>query len=136
MCPSLLRRGVGGPESFRRNPPTLPERLEAASCALIAAVVVLLCVEAISNRFYARDAGQRYFGRGPAPGFYPETAARLVLERGVPGEVLNDLTMGGYLAWCWSPGRRGFIDGRLGGPEPARFASALRLRRDPASFEA
>lgn len=133
---TLLRRAVGGRESFRRNPPTLPARLEAASCALIAAVVVLLCVEAISNRFYARDAGQRYFGRGPAPGFYPETAARLVLERGVPGEVLNDLTMGGYLAWCWSPGRRVFIDGRLEVHDPDLFAAYLRLRRDPVFFEA
>jgi len=101
----------------------------------IPAVTVFLLADVWSNRFFERDATQRYFGRGSAPGFYPEGAAAFVLRQGPPGEVLNDMTMGGYLAWRWYPSRRTFIDGRLEVHDERLFSTFLAMQRDPALFE-
>ncbi len=128
------RTGRASP-SPRRAFETRWARLEPTAFAVIVALVIILGVEVVTNRFYARDASQRYFGRGAAPGFYLENGAQLLRERGLQGEVLNDLTMGGYLAWRWYPDRRVFIDGRLEVHEPDLFAAYLRLQRDPAFFE-
>lgn len=107
--------------------PLLGGAVCVASAALLADVV--------SNRFYARDGTQRYFGLGIAPGFYPEGAAEFVVEQDLPGEVFNDLTMGGYLAWRFYPGRRVFIDGRLEVHDTARFTDYLASQQDPRVFE-
>lgn len=92
--------------------------------------------DVVSNRFFARDGTQRYFGSGPAPGFYPAGAAEFVARSPIRGEVLNDMTMGGYLAWRWYPQRRVFIDGRLEVHSPALFTESLALQQDPERFEA
>ena len=90
----------------------------------------------LSNRFYARDGTQRFLGWGVAAGFYPEAAAALVRGSAIRGQVLNDMTMGGYLAWRWFPERRIFIDGRLEVHDPALYASYLELQENPERFEA
>jgi tetratricopeptide (TPR) repeat protein len=109
----------------------LPAVAAAAACVL----ALLLIGDVVSNRFFARDGTQRYFGTGVAPGFYPESAAEFVTAAGLPDKVLNDMTMGGYLAWRWYPGRRVFIDGRLEVHDPSLFAESLRMQQDPALFE-
>ena len=43
-------------------------------------MTLLLLADVWSNRFFERDGTQRYFGRGWAPGFYPEGAADFILE--------------------------------------------------------
>ncbi|HEU4403423.1 MAG TPA: tetratricopeptide repeat protein, partial [Candidatus Polarisedimenticolia bacterium] len=103
--------------------------------ALVALVALVLVVDVVTNRFYARDGTQRFFGRGEAPGFYPRGAADFVLEKRLGGEAINDLTMGGFLAWRWSPRRRVFIDGRLELYGEDLFATYLRLQGDPRLFE-
>jgi tetratricopeptide (TPR) repeat protein len=103
--------------------------------AVVSAAAVLLLVDVASNRFFVRDGTQRYFGRGPTPGFYPEGAATFVLESGLPGEAIHDLSVGGYLAGRWHPRRRIFIDGRLEVHHADLFASYLRLQADPEFFE-
>ncbi len=109
----------------------------AASAARLAVpALVLFCLADVwSNRFFARDGTQRYFGRGAAPGFYPEGAAGFVLKQHPKGEVIHDMTMGGYLAWRWYPSRRTFIDGRLEVHDERLFSTYLRLQGDPALFE-
>jgi tetratricopeptide (TPR) repeat protein len=99
-------------------------------------VALVLIPDVVSNRFFARDGTQRYFGLGPAPGFYPDEAAGFVTAAALPGEVLNDMTMGGYLAWRWYPGRRTFIDGRLEVHDPELYAAYLALQQSPGRFEA
>ena len=96
----------------------------------------LLIGDVVSNRFFARDGTQRYFGTGPAPGFYPEESAGWVLEHDPRRETLNDMTMGGYLAWRWYPGRRIFIDGRLELQDPGLYADYLAMQQDPRRFDA
>lgn len=88
-----------------------------------------------TDRIYQRDGTQRYFGRGEAPGFYPEGAAAFVLERSPPGEAFHDMAVGGYLEWRWHPRRRTFIDGRLEVHSPVLFATYLRMQGDPQVFE-
>ena len=95
----------------------------------------LLLFDVGSNRFFARDATQRLLGRGEAPGHYPWSASRFVLDHRVPGEVLNDMTSGGFLAWRWVPERRVFIDGRLELHDAGLFEDYLMLQRDPERFE-
>ncbi|MEE9291474.1 MAG: hypothetical protein V3U83_00955, partial [Acidobacteriota bacterium] len=96
---------------------------------------LLLLFDVGSNRFFARDSTQRLLGRGEAPGHYPWTASRFVLEHRVPGEILNDVTSGGFLAWRWFPERRVFIDGRLELHDAGLFEDYLMLQRDPDRFE-
>ncbi len=102
---------------------------------LTVVIALVLIGDVVSNRFFARDGTQRYFGSGPAPGFYPEGAARFVASRSIEGEVLNDMTMGGYLAWSWYPQRRVFIDGRLEVHHADLFTDFLALQQDPRRFE-
>jgi tetratricopeptide (TPR) repeat protein len=124
-----LRQGVGTASGGWRG------RTAPALAGLTMAVALVLIGDVVSNRFFARDGTQRYFGSGPAPGFYPEGAARFVAGRSIGGEVLNDMTMGGYLAWRWYPQRRVFIDGRLEVHSPALFTESLALQQDPRRFE-
>jgi tetratricopeptide (TPR) repeat protein len=112
-----------------------PAAASAAAAAFVAACALLLLLDVWSNRFHARDGTHRQFGLGEAPGLYPGGAARFVAERRPPGEVFNDMTSGGYLAWRWFPDRRVFIDGRLEVHDEALFAEYLRAQRDPRFFE-
>jgi Flp pilus assembly protein TadD len=108
----------------------------AAAAILVTALALAAIHEVISNRFFERDGTQRYFGCGASPGFYPETAARFVLDRRLAGEAIHELRVGGYLAWRWFPDRRVFIDGRLEVHDPQLFVDSLNLQNDPARFEA
>ncbi len=112
--------------------PTWPARLAALA---VATASLFLLADVWSNRFFERDGTQRDFGRGPAPGFYPEGAADFILRTRPPGEVINGMTVGGYLAWRWVPSRRVFIDGRLEVHDESLFKTYLRLERDPVAFE-
>ncbi|HKB08265.1 MAG TPA: tetratricopeptide repeat protein, partial [Candidatus Polarisedimenticolia bacterium] len=102
---------------------------------VVPAVALVLLSDVWSNRFFARDSTQRYFGRGLAAGFYPEGAAAFIQKDNPAGEVLHDMTMGGYLAWRWYPSRRIFIDGRLEVHDEKLFAAFLGMEGDPALFE-
>jgi tetratricopeptide (TPR) repeat protein len=123
--------------ALRRRPaaPASARRAGRAVAWLTTACALGLCLDVASNRFFARDGTQRYFGSGPAPGFYPAGAAAFVAGRAIEGEILNDMTMGGYLAWRWYPRRRVYIDGRLEVHSPALFAESLALQQDPERFE-
>jgi len=122
---------------FRRRPST--GRLLADAGPLLAGLVciasLVLIADVVSNRFYARDGTQRFFGLGIAPGFYPEGAADFVLRENPRGEIFNDLTMGGYLAWRLYPARRLFIDGRLEVHDASLFAAYLTAQQDPRQFD-
>jgi tetratricopeptide (TPR) repeat protein len=129
---ATLRRVRGG-----RAPGIAGWRGRAAPvlAGLTMVIALVLIGDVVSNRFFARDGTQRYFGSGPAPGFYPEGAARFVASHSIGGEVLNDMTMGGYLAWRWYPQRRVFIDGRLEVHHPDLFTDFLALQQNPRRFE-
>ena len=115
---------------------TMTKSIAAGAGALcVIALGLLLLADVWSNRFFERDGTQRYFGRGWAPGFYPSGAADFVLAQALPGELINDMTMGGYLEWRFYPSRRAFIDGRLEVHDRALFTTYLKLQGDPVVFE-
>jgi tetratricopeptide (TPR) repeat protein len=124
---AIARRGAGAARAVG----TLSIVIRAALLALVA----VLIVDVVTNRFFARDGTQRYFGTGPAPGFYPQESASWVIDHDPPRETLNDMTMGGYLAWRWYPARRTFIDGRLEIQDPDLYPAFLALQQDPRRFE-
>jgi tetratricopeptide (TPR) repeat protein len=122
----------------RRRGPTWARGVSALGVAARAAVLaagVFLMWDVVTNRFFALDGTQRFFGSGPAPGFYPEEAAGWVTDHDPPRETFNDMTMGGYLAWRWYPDRRTFIDGRLELPDPAFYPTYLAMQYEPRRFE-
>ena len=125
--------------SLRKRRPGVAAWMLERSGALLSGAVCLSCAillaDVTSNRFYARDGTQRGFGCGIAPGFYPEAAAGFVLENRLPGEIFNDLTMGGYLAWRFHPERRVYIDGRLEVHDAALFSAYMASQQDPRQFE-
>jgi Flp pilus assembly protein TadD len=114
---------------------TWVHRAATAGAAGVLLVTTFFLADVWSNRFYERDGTQRYFGSGPAPGFYPEGAADFILAQKPQGEVIHDMTMGGFLAWRWYPSRRTFIDGRLEVHDETLFRTYLGLQSDPALFE-
>ena len=122
-------RPVWNPELAAGRMAQTAATLTALACALF------LMVEVWSNDFFARDGTQRYFGRGEAPGVFPEAAAAFLTSHPVQGEILNDMTIGGFLASRWYPERRVFIDGRLEVHDATLFATYLRLQIDPQFFE-
>jgi len=124
----LVRIPVGASGAWPRRPAQLVG-------AAVAVTTLFLLADVWSNRFFELDGTQRNFGRGPAPGFYPEGAADFILRTRPPGEVINGMTVGGYLAWRWFPSRRVFIDGRLEVHDESLFKTYLRLQRDPVAFE-
>ena len=136
-CARALDAAVRGIRRSSRATGGGRDRAWAASIAglVVPAVALALLADVWSNRFFARDSTQRTFGRGLAPGFYPEGAAAFILKDNPAGEVLNDMTMGGYLAWRWYPSRRTFIDGRLEVHDEKLFAAFLGMEADPALFE-
>ena len=124
---AIARRGRGAARAI--------EALATVVRTALLALAALLIVDVVTNHFFARDGTQRYFGTGPAPGFYPEDSARWVIDHDPPRETLNDMTMGGYLAWRWYPARRTFIDGRLEVPDSDLYSAYLALQQDPRRFE-
>jgi tetratricopeptide (TPR) repeat protein len=124
---AIARRGAGAAR--------VTGALSIVVRAALLALVAVLIVDVVTNRFFARDGTQRYFGTGPAPGFYPRESAAWVIDHDPPRETLNDMTMGGYLAWRWYPARRTFIDGRLEIQDPDLYPAYLALQQDPRRFE-
>jgi tetratricopeptide (TPR) repeat protein len=125
-------------EVIQRRRPSAGRLLAGAGpllAGLVCVASVGLMTDVVSNRFYARDGTQRFFGLGIAPGFYPEGAADFVARANPHGEIFNDLTMGGYLAWRLHPARRLFIDGRLEVHDATLFAAYLAAQQDPRQFD-
>jgi Tfp pilus assembly protein PilF len=127
-----------GREAVARRSGRGARALAAGGKALVGVAVLVTFVMmggVVTNRFYARDAIHRRFGRGEAPCAYPDAAAGFIDRAGPRGRVLNDMAIGGYLAWRWYPERPVFIDGRLEVHDETLYAAYLGLLSDPRRFE-
>jgi hypothetical protein len=60
----------------------------------------------------AAPATPIYWGAGPPPRLFPETAAEAVRDINAPGEIFNFYDIGGYLGWALDGRYKVFIDGR------------------------
>ena len=70
-------------------------------------IAVVIFVWAAALRF-----NHPRWGAGPAPGLFPESTARMILEIQPPGRIFNHYELGGYLAWTLQGAYKVFIDGR------------------------
>ncbi len=86
----------------------------AVTIAVSLALVALVSVRAaglVTQRHYLREPDTILFGTG-ASWWYPERAAEFVRHERLPGRILNDFNLGGYLAWTLGPEYANAIDGR------------------------
>jgi tetratricopeptide (TPR) repeat protein len=90
-------------------------RAEAATLLFLAAVTLFVAVrisDLVSNRYYLETPQQfTAFGTG-ASYWYPNDAAAFLLREHLPGNIFNDYSSGGFVAWTLSPSYADYIDGR------------------------
>ena len=85
---------------------------------LAAGAVVLLAVSwrvpaILSGAYYVEDNTTKRFGPGFSRMMYPVGAAEFAAAAPIEGNIFNDLSSGGLLAWKLYPRKKIFIDGRL-----------------------
>jgi hypothetical protein len=93
----------------------LPGFVPHLSAAALFAAALFLC-----HRDYRANAVVAEFGWGTNDRMFPKEAAGFIRDRGLSGNMYNDYSQGGYLAWALYPERRVFLDGRTNA-YPAEF---------------
>lgn len=86
----------------------------AFELALLSGMLLLAGVrmaDLVSDRYYLSAGEISSFGAGAA-WWYPERAAAFLLRERLPGRVINDYNLGGYLIWCLGPDYPVYVDGR------------------------
>ena len=90
-------------------------KTEAVTFLLLAVAAGFTAVrvfDLVTNRYYLKTPQQfTEFGAGESY-WYPEEAAAFVLREQLPGNIFNDYSSGGFVAWALSPGFPDYIDGR------------------------
>jgi hypothetical protein len=90
-------------------------RAEAAGVLLLAMVGLFVGVrvsDLVSNRHYL-ETPQQFTAFGPGTSYwYPNDAAAFLLREQLPGNIFNDYSSGGFVAWALSPSYPDYIDGR------------------------
>jgi tetratricopeptide (TPR) repeat protein len=80
--------------------------------AVAAGFTAVRVFDLVTNRYYLKTPQQfTEFGAGESY-WYPEEAAAFVLREQLPGNIFNDYSSGGFVAWALSPGFPDYIDGR------------------------
>ena len=107
---------VGGEllASWPWKPNWLVRRQWQAAAGVLLALVALVGVRAadlVSNRYYLSVVGNVSFGPGVS-WWYPERATAFLLRERLPGRILNDFNLGGYLTWRLGPDYPVSLDGR------------------------
>jgi tetratricopeptide (TPR) repeat protein len=87
----------------------------AGTALFLAAVVLFVAVrvsDLVTNRYYLKTP-QLFNAFGPGvSSWYPNEAAAFLLREQLPGNIFNDYTAGGFVAWALSPSYPDYIDGR------------------------
>ena len=110
---------VGGEllASWSWKPNWLVRRQWPAAAGVLLALVALgglvgvRAADLLSNRHYLSVVGNVGFGPGVS-WWYPERATAFLLRERLPGRILNDFNLGGYLTWRLGPDYPVSLDGR------------------------
>lgn len=89
----------------------LRRSLRLAALAALLLTAGLRVYDLASNRYYFSRAPYSSFGAGLAYPF-PERAAESLLRERLPGRLLHEYDLGGYLSWKLAPFYAVFVDGR------------------------
>ncbi len=101
--------------SWTWRPAWVARRATAVAWGLLVALLALVGVrvaDLVSNRYYLSTPDIVVFGPGTS-WWYPERAAAFVLRERLPGQIINDFNLGGYLIWRLGPDYPVWIDGRF-----------------------
>lgn len=91
----------------------LPQRLRAAVSVIVGLCLLAVAGWAVEGGLWMKNERQIRFGLKHSPYHTPGGASDFVERHRPSGPVLNTLDAGGYLAYCFRPDFRVFIDGRL-----------------------
>ena len=80
------------------------------ACVVLMSLMVVRCADLITNRHYIEAGEVVLFGPGEAS-WFPERAARFVLENHLQPNLFNDYNLGGFLAWRL-PEYKTYVDSR------------------------
>jgi len=90
-------------------------RAEVVKLLFLSAVALFAAVrvsDLVTNRYYLK-APQQFTAFGPGASYwYPNQAAAFLLREQLPGNIFNDYSSGGFVAWALSPSYPDYIDGR------------------------
>ncbi|MFH1414647.1 MAG: tetratricopeptide repeat protein [Elusimicrobiota bacterium] len=75
-------------------------------------ITVILSWNRVTGRYYLKEGYFREFGTGYSEIFFPGNAVDFMEQNNIEGNMFNDISIGGYLAWRGYPERKVFIDGR------------------------
>ena len=97
-----------------------PDRAALALLLLLVALIGVRVADLASNRYYLSSGDIVLFGPGPS-WWYPERASAFFLRERLPGRILNDFNVGGYLTWRLGPHYKVSQYGLFGPLEPNLF---------------
>src|ERR1035438_9675250 len=107
------------------------EALTFLFLAVAAGFTAVRVFDLVTNRYYLKTPQQfTEFGAGESY-WYPEEAAAFVLREQLPGNIFNDYSSGGFVAWALSPGFPDYIDGRALPFGDALFVHSKGLLNQP-----
>src|SRR5579863_4487339 len=102
---------TAGDTNFVVSAGAVSPRMAFLISAIFIVLVGLRIADLVTDRYYL-DSGQiTLFGAGPS-WWYPERATAFLKREGLPGNVFNDYSLGGYLTWRIGPQYPDFVDGR------------------------
>lgn len=126
--------GLGWAQRFRAGQGV--RRLQARAVTLLFLAVVVLFVavrssDLVTNRYYLKTP-QLFSAFGPGVSlWYPRDAAAFLLREQLPGNIFNDYSSGGFVAWALSPSYPDYIDGRAIPFGAALFIHSMELLAQP-----
>jgi hypothetical protein len=92
---------------------SVPRHAATAAGAAVVAVLALLMLDVVRDRFFPRMGSFREAGLGTMEVYYPVGAAEWIAEVRPPGPICHHMADGGYLIWRLFPDYKVMVDGRL-----------------------
>lgn len=109
-------------------------RAETVTVVCLFAITLFVAVrvsDLVTNRYYL-ETPQQFTAFGPgASHWFPNEAAAFLLRERLPGNIFNDYSSGGFVAWALSPSYADYIDGRAIPFGDALFLHSKELLSQP-----
>ncbi len=132
---TVLRNSFKRVSELSRGAFQVPFALAIAFVCAVASISVLHTLDFISNRNYVVFAADTRFGAGEAS-WFPERAAKFILDEHLPANIFQEFGMGGFAAWRLGPEYPDFIDGRADHLAPAILVLEQKLMSQPPESQA
>jgi tetratricopeptide (TPR) repeat protein len=108
----------------------VPPALALVFVCAIGAMALLHTADFISNRTHVVYHTKSRFGVGESP-WFPERAVSFIRRERLPGNIFEELNLGGFAAWRLGPEYPDFIDDRFDHLAPAVLVEGYKLMSLP-----